>query len=72
MTDSIITDLSKISDLFVVARNSTFAYKGKPTDIRKIGRDLGVKHVLEGSVQRSAEKIRINAQLIDVMSGGHI
>jgi adenylate cyclase len=69
ITDDLITDLSKISGLFVVARNSTFTYKGKPVDVRQVGRELGVRYVLEGSVRKASEKVRINAQLIDATTG---
>jgi TolB-like protein/predicted Zn-dependent protease len=72
MTEDIITDLSKISGLFVIARNSSFAYKGTQTDVRTIARELGVKYVLEGSVRRAGNDVRINAQLIDSATGGHI
>jgi TolB-like protein len=72
MTDDLITDLSKISDLFVVARNSSFVYKGKPVEIRKVAEDLGVRYVLEGSVRRSDDQVRVNAQLIDATTGGHL
>jgi TolB-like protein/Flp pilus assembly protein TadD len=72
MTDDIITDLSKISDLFVVARNSVFKYKGQSVDVNKVGRELGVRYVLEGSVRMSGNKARINAQLIDTTTGGHL
>ena len=72
MTDDLITDLSKMAGLFVIARNSTFAYKGKAFDVRQISRDLGVRYVLEGSVRRAGEKVRINAQLIDASTGGHL
>ncbi len=72
MTEDLITDLSKVSGLFVIARNSSFAYKGKQTDVRTMGRELGVRHVLEGSVRRAGDRIRINAQLIDTVSGGHL
>ena len=72
ITEDLTTDLSKISGLFVVARNSSFAYKGKSPDLREVSRDLGVRYVLEGSVRRSGEQIRINAQLIDATTGGHI
>jgi TolB-like protein/rhodanese-related sulfurtransferase/thioredoxin-like negative regulator of GroEL len=72
MTDDLITDLSKISGLFVIARNSTFAYKGKSPDVRQVSRELGVKYVLEGSVRRAGEQVRINAQLIDATTGGHV
>lgn len=72
MTDDIITDLSKLRELFVISRHTTFAYKGRAEDIRHIGRQLGVRHVLEGSVRHAANDVRINAQLIDVTSGGHV
>ena len=71
MTDDLITDLSQVSGLFVIARNSTFAYKGKVVDPRLVAQELGVRYVLEGSIQRSADQIRINAQLIDATTGGH-
>jgi YD repeat-containing protein len=72
MTDDLITDLSKISDLFVIARNSTFVYQGKPVKISQVAEDLGVRYVLEGSVQRAGDRVRVNAQLIDALSGGHV
>jgi len=72
ITEDIITDLSKISGLFVVARNSTFTYKGQPVKIRQVAEDLGVRYVLEGSVRRTQEKIRITTQLIDALKGNHI
>jgi TolB-like protein len=72
MTDDLITDLSKISGLFVIARNSTFAYKGKPIKIRQVAEELSVRYILEGSVRRVADRIRINAQLIDATTGGHL
>ncbi|MBW2707504.1 MAG: tetratricopeptide repeat protein [Deltaproteobacteria bacterium] len=72
MTDDLITDLSKISSLFVIARNSTFTYKGKPIKIRQVAEELGVRYVLEGSVRKVADRIRINAQLIDATTGGHL
>jgi adenylate cyclase len=72
MTEDLITDLSKISGLFVIARNSVFQYKGKPVDVKRISFELGVRYVLEGSVRRVHDKIRINAQLIDSTSGGHL
>ena len=73
LTEDIITDLSNVPDFFVIARNSTFAYKGKPTDVRQIARDLGVKYILEGSARRSGQRLRINVQLIDaVESGNHV
>jgi adenylate cyclase len=69
ITEDIITELSRFSELLVIARNSSFQYKGKPVDIRQVGRELGVRYVLEGSVRRSGERIRIMAQLIDAMTG---
>jgi TolB-like protein len=72
MTDDLITDLSKISDLFVIARNSTFQYKDKAVDVKKVSRDLGIRYVLEGSIRKVGDKVRINAQLIDATTGGHL
>ncbi len=72
ISEDIITDLSKISGLMVVARNSSFAYKGKSPDIRDVGRELGVTSVLEGSIRRAGNRARITAQLIDATSGGHL
>jgi adenylate cyclase len=72
MTDDLITDLSKISGLFVIARNSTFTYKGKSVKVRQVAEELGVRYVLEGSVRRSGEQMRVNAQLIDATTGGHV
>ena len=72
MTEDLITDLSKISALFVIARNSSFAYKDKAVKVQEIGRDLGVRFVLEGSIRKSGNRVRITAQLIDAESGGHL
>jgi TolB-like protein/class 3 adenylate cyclase/rhodanese-related sulfurtransferase len=72
MTEDLITDLSKLSGLFVIARNSTFTYKGKAVKIRQVAEDLGVHYVLEGSVRRAGEQVRINAQLIDATTGRHV
>ena len=72
MTDDLITDLSKIAGLFVIARNSVFTYKGKSVNVKQIGRDLGVRYVLEGSVRKADNQVRINAQLIDTTTGGHL
>jgi len=72
ITEDLITDLSKVSGLFVIARNSTFVYKGKARDVREVARTLGVRYVLEGSVRRSGNDIRVNAQLIDASTGGHV
>ena len=72
MTEDLITDLSKISGLLVIARNSTFTYKGKPVKVKQVAEELGVRYVLEGSVRRAGDEIRINAQLIDAMTGHHL
>jgi hypothetical protein len=72
MTEDLITDLSKISGLMVIARNSTFTYKGKPVKIKQVAEELGVRYVLEGSVRKAGDEIRINAQLIDAMTGHHL
>jgi TolB-like protein len=71
LTEDLITDLSKVPELFVIARNSSFAYKGRSVDVRQIAREMGVKYVLEGSARRAADRVRINAQLIDARAGGH-
>jgi adenylate cyclase len=72
MTEDIITGLSRFRSLFVTARNSTFAYKGKSLDVRKIARQLGVRYILEGSIRRAGTRIRVTAQLIDAVTGNHI
>lgn len=72
ISEDIITALSKTSKLFVIARTSSFRYKGKEKDIRQIGRELGVRYVLEGSVRRSGDSLRITAQLIDTKTGNHL
>jgi adenylate cyclase len=72
MTEDLITDLSKVSGLFVIARNSSFAYRGRSVKVQEIGRDLGVRFVLEGSVRKAGNRVRITAQLIDAGSGGHL
>ena len=72
MTEDIITDLSQISGLFVIARNSSFKYKGKSIDLREGARELGVRFILEGSVRRAGDQVRVNAQLIDATTGGHV
>ncbi len=72
MAEDVITDLSKLGGLFVIARNSSFKYRGEGIDVKQIGRELGVRYVLEVSVRRSGDKFRINAQLIDAQSGGHL
>ena len=72
LTEEIITGLSNIPSLFVIARNSTFTYKGKPVKVQQVSRELGVKYVLEGSVRSAGERVRITAQLIDGMTGQHL
>jgi adenylate cyclase len=72
VVEDIITSLSRSGWLFVIARNSSFAYKGTSPDVRRVGRELGVRYVLEGSVRRSGSRVRIAAQLIDATTGGHV
>ena len=72
MTEDLITDLSKISGLFVISRNSTFTYKGQPVKVREVAEELGVRYVVEGSVRRVGDQVRINVQLIDALSGYHL
>jgi adenylate cyclase len=72
MTEDIITELSKISGLFVIARNSSFVYKGKPVSVKQVGQDLGVRYVLEGSVRKAGKRLRITAQLIDSPTDHHV
>ena len=72
MTEDLITDLSKVSGLFVIARNSSFAFKGKSVKVQEIGRELGARFVLEGSIRKARDRVRITAQLIDADSGGHL
>ena len=72
ITEDVITDLSKVGGLLVIARNSSFAYKGKTVDIRAVARELGVRSVLEGSIRRAGNRVRITAQLIDAETGGHL
>ena len=72
ISEDIITDLSKISGLIVIARNSSFTYKGKPVNVQQIGQDLGVRYLLEGSVRKAGDQMRINAQLIDASNGQHL
>ena len=72
LTEEIITALSKTPKLFVIARNSTFVYKGKSVNVQQVSRELGVKYVLEGSVRRSGDQLRITAQLIDATTGNHL
>jgi len=72
MVEEIITGLSRIRWLFVIARNSTFTYKGRPVDVKQVGRELGVHYVLEGSVRKAGQRVRITGQLIDALSGTHL
>jgi adenylate cyclase len=72
MVEDITTGLSRIKWLFVVARNSSFAYKGKIIDVKQVGRELGVRYALEGSVRKAADRIRISGQLIDAATGAHL
>ena len=72
ITEQIITGLSKIPHLLVIARNSTFTYKGQPVKVQQVGRELGVRYVLEGSVQKAGGRVRITAQLIDATTGHHL
>jgi TolB-like protein len=72
VTESLTTDLSRIAGAFVIARNTAFTYKGRPTDAKTIGRELNVRYVLEGSVQRSRDLMRVNVQLVDAESGNHL
>jgi adenylate cyclase len=72
ITEVLTSDLSRISSLFVIARNTAFTYKGKPINIQEVGKELGVRYVLEGSVQKAAEQVRIVAQLIDATTNVHL
>ena len=72
MVEDIITALSRFKSLFVIARNSSFTYKGKAVDIKQVGRELGVRYVLEGSVRKAGNRVRITGQLIDAETGAHL
>jgi TolB-like protein len=72
VTDDLTTDLSRIADSFVIARNTAFTYKGKSVDAKQIGRELGVRYVLEGSVRRTGDQVHMNVQLIDAETGAHV
>lgn len=72
ITEDIITDLSKVSRLMVIARNSSFTYKGRAVDVKQVARELGVRHVLEGSVRKAGNRVRVTAQLINGATGGHV
>ena len=72
LTEDLTTELSRLPKSFVIACNTAFTFKGKPIDVKRIGRDLGVRYVLEGSVRKSGQRVRVNAQLIDAETGGHL
>jgi TolB-like protein len=72
ITEDIITELSRFHSLFVIARNSSFSYKGKSPDIQQVGRDLGVRYVLEGSIRKSSNRIRVTGELVDTFTGNHL
>ena len=72
ITEDLITELSRFHELFVIARNTTFTYKGKAVNVEQVGKELGVRYVLEGSIRKSGNRVRINAQLIDANTGGHV
>ena len=72
MTEDIITEMSRFHEIFVIARNSTFAYKGRSVDVRLVATELGVRYVLEGSIRKAANRVRVTGQLIDALSGSHI
>ena len=72
MVEDIITGLSRIRWLFVIARNSSFAYKGRAVDVKQVGRDLGVRYILEGSVRKMANRVRISGQLVEAEDGRHL
>ena len=72
VTDSLTTDLSRISGSFVIARNTAFTFKGKAVDVKQLGRELNVRYVLEGSIQRGGGRLRVNVQLIDAKTGNHL
>src|SRR5262249_45004726 len=72
IVEEIITALSRFKQLFVIARNSTFTYKGRAVDVKQVGRELGVRYVLEGSVRKAANRVRVTGQLIDTLTGAHL
>src|SRR5207342_3103816 len=72
VTESLTADLSRINDSFVIARNTAFTFKGNAIDVKQIGRELNVRYVLEGSVQRGGKRMRVNVQLIDAETGNHL
>ena len=72
MVEEIITALSRVREFFVIARNSSFTYRGRVVDVKQVGRELGVRYVLEGSVRKAGQRVRVNAQLVDAETGGHL
>ncbi|TIS77913.1 MAG: adenylate cyclase, partial [Mesorhizobium sp.] len=72
LVEDIITGLSRVNSFFVIARNSSFTYKGRAVDLRQVGRELGVRYVLEGSIRRAGSRVRISGQLVDAISGHHV
>ena len=72
ITEDLITDISKLSGVFVIARNSTFIYKGRPVKIQQVAEEFGVRYVLEGSVRKAEQQVRITAQLVDALTGHHL
>jgi adenylate cyclase len=72
ITDDVITELSRFHELFVISRNSSFTYKGKTPDVRQVGRELGVRYVLEGSIRKAGQRVRVTGQLVDALNGVHI
>ena len=72
ITEDLTTDLSRIADSFVISRNTAFTYKSKPVDVRQVGRELGVRYVLQGSVRRTGDLVRVNVQLVDAENGAHL
>ncbi len=72
VTESLTTDLSRVNGAFVIARNTAFTFKGRPIDVKKLGRELNVRYVLEGSVQRAGNRLRVNVQLVDAETGNHL
>jgi TolB-like protein len=72
ITEDLTTDLSRIADMFVISRNTAFTYRNKPINVKQIGRELGVRYVLEGSVQRSGNEVRVNTQVINAETAGHV
>jgi TolB-like protein/Tfp pilus assembly protein PilF len=72
VTESLTTDLSRINGAFVIARNTAFTFKGRPVDVKKLGRELNVRYVLEGSIQRAGNRLRVNVQLVDAETGNHL